>query len=187
MADLHVAITGRRGDVHVMSAGSHIIRTARTTGVSTSPQGAEASFTHAQGCDLIDALARATGHYPTHPDIDAQRDRIREAAEELRQIRQDARQDPDTAALAELALSRHVGHQLADAAAMIYACRDHMADYTVAKMVAEVIGMLDVIAYSTDVTNPEDRIQAHMRTIRQLAEQLPRPGDPSPAETPSGN
>lgn len=186
---LYVTLDTGRRQVRVYRVGGAMVRAVKVDMISIAPHvgcGAEVAINEAQAVDLVDAVATAAGYFPENPNLDAQRDRIRERAEQLRQLRGDVRQDPGTAALAELALSRHVGHHLADAAAMIYACRDHMADYTVAHMAAEVVGMLDAMAYTTDITNPQDRIQAHMHAIDQLRDQLPKPGETDMPETTSG-
>lgn len=181
MTDLHVTLATNRPAIHVMAAGSHHVKTARTTGLSASPQGADATFSHAQACDFIDALCAATGYTPApkERDLDAQRDRTLELAEELREAADDA--DGELAEVVELALARHVGHVLANAARLIHQVYDHTTDRTVSEMLSELSNLIDTMLFGSRYTNPEELVARHLDRIQELATRLPTPGEPTHA------
>jgi hypothetical protein len=172
---VHLVLATERRQVSVYAAGSSNVRAARATRTSGSDHAAHAEFTPDAARHLIDALAAATGYYPAAPDLDRQRETIRAAADELRQMREDADQDANKAGLVDLALHRHVGHLLADAAYMVRQCRDHMHERVVAEMASELSGLLDAIG-PIPITNQDERIEDHLRRMQELREQLPQPG-----------
>lgn len=171
-----LTLVGRK--LSAYGTGSGFVRTVNVTSASahTENDAAKIGLDKDQVTGLIDALCAMTHHYPEDPNLDRQRERIRLLSDELREARADG--EP----LAALALSRHVGHQLADAAEMIASWRDHMADRTVAELAAELAGLLDAVAYGKTATNdPEHRIELHRERIAQLRDQLPPPGEePTP-------
>jgi hypothetical protein len=178
VSDLHITISRGRRDVHMMSGGRHLVRTARTTSIGTSPQGADARFSHAQGCDLVDALCATLDYWPgpQERDLDAQRSATLQLVEDLQEAA-DAEADANApAALAQLALSRHVGHHLADAAYLILNAYDARADRTVVEMLSELGLMIEAMQLGTTLTNPRGRISAHMARLQELRQILPEPG-----------
>lgn len=178
---VHLTLGTERRQLRVYAAGSNRVRVIKGTTASVAPNGsgADVSMEHAEARYLVDALAASIGYYPVHPDLDAQRARVRELAAELREVRDDG--EPDTAELAELALSRHVGHHIADAAGLLLNCRDQVADRIVAELLSELVLMADALQLGTAGTNPESRIEAHYDRIQQLRERLPQPGTEVPA------
>jgi hypothetical protein len=174
---LYITLNPNRREVRVYRVGGALVRTVQVEMISIAPHpgcGAEIAVNDFQAPDLVDSLAAAAHHWPENPSLDAHRDKIRALAAELRELRDDG-PSPD-AELATLALSRHAGQLLADAAQLIYTCRDHMAEYVVAGIAAELIGMLDAMIAGPALTNPEERIRAHKARIDDLSTHLPTPG-----------
>jgi len=155
--------SGRVGSVRAVSASAAV-----STG------GAEVGLDADGARGFIDRMCSAVRYYPEDPSLDAHRAKLRDLAGELREVRANG-PSPD-AELATLALSRHAGQLLADAAQLIYTCRDHMAEYVVAGIAAELVGMLDAMIAGPALTNPEERIRAHKARIDDLSTHLPTPG-----------
>ena len=156
----------------VYAAGSASVGEARPTSASSNDHGANVELPQTEARRLVDQLARVTGYYPT--GIDAQRRRVGELADELRQLRNG---DDTLAQLADLALTRHAGECVALAAELLYGCRELLTDRAVAEMVSELVLMADAMQLGTTLTNPEQRIAAHQVRINQLREQLPTSGE----------
>lgn len=179
---VHVTLATERRQLRVYAAGSSRVRVIKGSTASVAPNGsgADVSLEHAEARYLVEALAAAIGYYPVHPDLDAQRDRVRELAAELREVRTEA-DEPESAELADLALARHVGHHIADAAGLLLNCRDQVADRTVAEMLSELVLMADALQLGTASTNPEARAESHYARIQWLRERLPQPGTEVPS------
>jgi hypothetical protein len=176
-----VTISRYHRQVRVYAAGTDRVRSIQCNAdaVATSPQGAEVSLTAPQARCFQDLLAATTGYYPEDPDLDRQRTRLRERAAELQVIRGDGEPDPAAAALAELALSRHVGIMLAEVAHLVTQAYDHTGDRTVSEMLSELGLIIEAMLYASTLTNPEGRIDGHLSRIDSLSEQLPRQGAPT--------
>lgn len=175
MADpLFITISARTHEVRVYTPGSAIVRTAHAQSIDTD---AKLSMNHQQAAGLVDAVAAATGYYPCVPDLEAQRTQIRQLADQLRRLRAGA--DPEGAALAELALSRHIGHLVADAALLLHHVYDGREDRTVQEMLSELALMIEAMQFGRPLTNPEERATAHNARIQELRQHLPRTG-PAP-------
>lgn len=170
---LWVTLSTQERRVGVYADGSCRVRSVKAMAASVARTGAEAGLDATAARGLVDRLAAATGYYPEDPSLDAHREKIRELAAELVEVRFNG--DTPESELAELALSRHAGQLLAEAARTIYGCRDHMTDYTVGQIAAELVGMVDAMI-GAGLTNPESRINAHMARIETLATHLPRSG-----------
>lgn len=175
MADrlFHLNLVPHRRQLSIYASGSPVVRIVNTSRASAIDGISHAQLDESDARAFVDSLAAATGHYPCEPNIDAERARVTELAAGLRVLRGSG---GEPAELAELALARHVGHHLANAAELIYLCRDHLEDRTVAELLAEVIGMCDLMMYGHQHSNPEERIAAHRHRIQDLREQLPQPG-----------
>lgn len=184
MADraYHLNVLPERRQLTIYPSGSAMVRTVRMVAGSARAGAGHAQLDEENARHLVDAMAAATGYYPCQPDLDQERARIRVLADELRDRRDAAGTDAELAELAELALSRHVGHQLADAAELIHEGGDHLDDRTVAEMMAELAGLVDTILFATERTNPERRRRAHLDRIELLRERLPKPGTDTPKE-----
>jgi hypothetical protein len=155
--------SGRVGSVRAVSASAAV-----STG------GAEVGLDADGARGFIDRMCAAVHYWPENPSLDAHRAKLRDLADELRELRANG-PSPD-AELADLALARHAGQLLADAAGLIYTYRAHMANYAVAGIAAELVGMLDAMISGPALTNPEERIRAHKARIDDLADHLPTPG-----------
>ena len=171
---LTLSLHERRLGIYANGSGRVRSVPAVSASAAVSTGGAEVGFDVDGARALVDRVAAATGYYPEDPSLDAHRAKLRDLAGELREVRANG-PSPD-AELATLALSRHAGQLLADAAQLIYTCRDHMAEYVVAGIAAELVGMLDAMIAGPALTNPEERIRAHKARIDDLSTHLPTPG-----------
>jgi hypothetical protein len=178
---LYITAVGR--DVAVYAPHGSRVARLRPGHISwhSTRQGVETAWDADGARQLVDRLGLLLGYWPENPDLDRQRSRVRHLAAELQAAR-----DPDRAGttaedaeLADLAMSRHVGHTVADVAYLITQAYDHTGDRIVALLLAELNGIIDALLFAQQLTNPQDRIRGHMARIQELRQQLPRIGTPT--------
>jgi len=181
--NIWLTISRHHREVRVYAAGSSRVRSVQcgADAVGTSPQGADVGLNEDQARCFQDLLAATTRYYPEDPDLDRQRARVRDRADELRAVRsdRDGYTTEDAAAMAELALSRHVGHTLADAAYLITQAYDHTGDRTVSEILSELGLIIEAMLYAGILTNPRERISGHQARITELRQHLPSAGAPA--------